>query len=121
MTATANLTCSPAASATGAEPARQVHDHQARRNYLTILSCLFAFFSTMRVLAYLPTLWAIVQSGDSSQHSLLTWITWTGANLTMAAWLYEQEGQRCGRAVAVSLVNATMCVATFVAIWALRP
>jgi hypothetical protein len=37
--------------------------------------------------AYLPTLWAIHVSGDSSQHSLWTWATWFGANVTMAAWL----------------------------------
>lgn len=91
-----------------------------RQHYLTALGYLFAFFSTVRVLAYLPTLWAVVQSGDSSQHSLLTWFTWAGANLTMAAWLYEQQGQRWNRAVGVNLVNATMCIATFVVICAMR-
>jgi len=91
-----------------------------RQRYVTTLGYLFAFFSTVRVFAYLPTLWAVVYSGDSSQHSLLTWFTWAGANLTMAAWLYEQQGQRWNRAVTVNLVNATMCIATFVAIWALR-
>jgi hypothetical protein len=91
-----------------------------RQHYLTALGYLFAFFSTVRVLAYLPTLWAVVQTGDSSQHSLVTWFTWAGANLTMAAWLYEQQGQRWNRAVAVNLVNATMCIATFVVISAMR-
>ena len=33
--------------------------------------------------AYLPTIWAIHRSADSSQHSLWTWCTWLGANLTM--------------------------------------
>jgi hypothetical protein len=102
--------------AAAASPARAT----LRQHYLTVLAYLFAVFSTVRVLAYLPTLWAVVQSGDSSQHSLVTWFTWAGANLTMAAWLYEQQGQRWTRAVAVNLVNATMCVATFVAIWAVR-
>ena len=91
-----------------------------RQNYLTLLGYMFALFSTVRVLAYLPTIWAVVQSGDSSQHSLLTWFTWAGANLKMAAWLYEQQGQRWNRAIAVNLVNASMCVATFVVIWAVR-
>ena len=103
-------------SAAAAGPTRAA----LRQHYLTALGYLFAIFSTVRVLAYLPTLWAVVQSGDSSQHSLVTWFTWAGANLTMAAWLYEQQGQRWTRAVAVNLVNATMCVATFVAIWAVR-
>jgi hypothetical protein len=91
-----------------------------RQRYLTVLGVLFAFFSTVRVVAYLPTIWAVVKSGDSSQHSLVTWLTWAGANLTMAAWLYEQQGQRWNRAVVVNLMNATMCIATSVIIAALR-
>ncbi len=57
-------------------------------------------------------MWAIQASGDSSQHSLWTWTTWLGANLTMAAWLYEHNGQRLDRAVMVNLCNATMCAGT---------
>jgi hypothetical protein len=91
-----------------------------RQRYLAVLTGLFTLFNTVRVVAYLPTLWAIVQSGDSSQHSLWTWFTWAGANLTMAAWLYEQQGQRWSRAMAVNLANAAMCTATFVVIAALR-
>jgi hypothetical protein len=110
----------PADSANQSPTGPQADRCGARSRYLTTLGCLFAFFSTARVLAYLPTLWAVVQSGDSSQHSLWTWFTWAGANLTMAAWLYEQQGQRWSRAVAVSLVNATMCIASFAVIAALR-
>ncbi len=117
VTAINDLPGGPAeAEAAAPSPARA----PLRQHYLTVLGCLFAFFSTVRVLAYLPTLWAVVQSGDSSQHSLLTWFTWAGANLTMAAWLYEQQGRRWNRAVAVNLVNATMCIATFVVICAMR-
>lgn len=83
----------------------------ARSRYLTLLAWSFAFFSSVRVAAYVPTLWAIHQSGDTSQHSLWTWLVWLGSNLTMAAWLYEQDGQRLGRAAAVSLCNALMCAA----------
>jgi hypothetical protein len=93
----------PAASAAPAS------DHRAA--YLAILTWSFAFFSSARILAYLPTLWAIQASGDASQHSLWTWLTWFGSNLTMAAWLYEQGGQRVGRAVLVNLCNAVMCAA----------
>jgi hypothetical protein len=80
-----------------------------RERYLLLLTWSFAFFSSVRVLAYLPTLWAIHASGDSSQHSALTWLTWLGANLTMAAWLHEHNGRRCNRAVMVSAANALMC------------
>jgi hypothetical protein len=39
-------------------------------------------------------------------------VHWLGANATMAAWLYEQNGQRLGRAMIVNIVNATMCAVT---------
>ena len=83
-----------------------------RAAYLRALSWAFTAFNSVRVVAYLPTLWAIVQSADSSQHSLLTWLTWLGANLTMAAWLYEQNGGRLNRAVVVNMGNSCMCATT---------
>lgn len=79
------------------------------RRYVAVLGWAFALFGSVRLLAYLPTLWAIASSGDSSQHSLWTWCTWFGSNLTMALWLAERNGGRFCRAAAVSLGNATMC------------
>lgn len=87
-----------------------------RRLYLRLLTWAFTLFSSIRLVAYVPTLWAIHASGDSSQHSLLTWVTWAGANLTMAAWLYEQGEQRLNRAIVVNLGNSTMCTAASVLI-----
>jgi len=81
-----------------------------------VLTWAFTLFNSVRMLAYIPTMWAVQASGDSSQHSLWTWCTWLGANLTMAAWLYEQNGQRLGRAVVVNIGNAAMCAATVVLI-----
>ena len=101
--------------ATPADPAAR-----ARSNYLTVLTWLFTVFNTVRVLAYLPTVWAIAHSGDSSQHSLWTWFTWLGANATMALWLYEQEGQRFNRAVVVNAGNALMCLVVATVIVAFR-
>ena len=92
----------------------------ASRAYLVALTWLFTLFNSVRVLAYLPTLLAIFTSGDSSQHSLLTWVTWVGANATMAAWLYEHNGRRLNRAIAVSACNALMCLATSILIVAYR-
>jgi hypothetical protein len=60
-------------------------------------------------LAVLGSLFAL--SGDSSQHSLWTWLTFVGGNATLAAWLWEQNGQRCNRAILVSAGNALMCLA----------
>lgn len=91
-----------------------------RSHYLALLTWTFTLFSSLRVLAYLPTNWAIYTSGQSDQHSLLTWLTWLGANATMAAWLYEQHGHRIDRAVAVNLCNATMCAVTLAMIAAHR-
>lgn len=91
-----------------------------RTTYLSLLTWAFTFFNSVRVFAYLPTVWAILQSGDSSQHSLWTWLTWAGANATMAAWLYEHNGRRANRAVAVNACNASMCVLTLLTILAQR-
>ena len=89
-----------------------------RALYLTVLTWTFTAFNSIRVLGYLPTVLAIMASGDSSQHSVLTWITWLGANGTMAAWLYEQNSQRLSKAVMVNIGNTTMClITTVVIIW----
>ncbi len=77
--------------------------------YLRVLTWAFTLFNSVRVFAYLPTIWAIPQNGASNQHSLLTWITFTGANATMALWLFEQNGRRVHRAVIVNAGNAVMC------------
>ncbi len=79
--------------------------------YLRLLTWSFALFNSLRVAAYLPTIWAVYQSGDSSQHSLWTWLTWFGANLTTAAWLYEKDGRRPSRVSVVCACNAGMCMA----------
>jgi len=80
--------------------------------YLCVLNWAFALFSSTRLLTYLPTLWAIHASGDSSQHSLLTWLAWLGSNATMAAWLYETNNRRVNKVIAVTCGNAVMCLAT---------
>lgn len=81
-----------------------------RSRYVACLTWAFAVFSSARVLAYLPTVWAIQSTGDSSQHSLWTWGLWLGANATMAAWLHEQAGRRMTKAASVSACNAVMCL-----------
>lgn len=88
--------------------------------YLTSLNWAFTLFNSTRLLTYLPTMWAIHASGDSSQHSLLTWLGWVGANTTMALWLYENNGRRIDKAVAMSFGNALMNLATCVLIGAHR-
>lgn len=80
--------------------------------YLTVLSWAFAVCNSTRLITYLPTMWAIHVSGDSSQHSLMTWLAWFGANVTMAAWLFERNGRRFDCTVGISSGKALMCAAT---------
>lgn len=101
----------PAVTPPGAAPS-----WTPRKAYLSLLTWAFTLFSSLRLVAYLPTLWAIYSTGDSSQHSLWTWCSWFGANLTMAAWLYERDRGRVDRAVLVSMSNAAMCLAAVVLI-----
>lgn len=91
-----------------------------RSRYLMALTWAFTLFSSARLVSYLPTLWAICASGESSQHSLWTWGIWLGSNLTMALWLHEQNGRRVNRAVAVNAFNAFMCGAIAASIAWLR-
>lgn len=82
---------------------------------LDLLALAFTVFNGLRTLAYLPTIWSIVQSGQSDQHALFTWISWFGANATMAAWVYRGS-RRCDRVVLVNVSNAVLCLATAVVI-----
>lgn len=82
----------------------------ARAAYLRILASVFALFSAARLVAYLPTIWAVAISGDSSQHSLWTWLTFVGGNASMALWLWEQNGRSGNRAIVISASNALMCL-----------
>jgi hypothetical protein len=94
---------------------------RARDLYLSLLGGAFALFNSIRVLAYLPMILALAASGDSSQHSVLTWLAFLGGNITMALWLWEQNGRRCNRAIAVSVGNALMCLAILLVIaWTRR-
>lgn len=91
-----------------------------RTRSLSLLSGAFAVFNGLRIVAYLPTLSAIQASGQADQHSLFTWLTFVGANVTMALWLHQQNGRRMNRAVAVNAFNALMCGAIAASIAWLR-
>jgi hypothetical protein len=92
----------------------------ARSRYLATLGALFTLCSSARVLAYLPTIWALMSTGDSSQHSLWTWCTFFGGNATMAVWLWENNGRRRNAAIVASSGNAFMCLATIAVITWMR-
>ena len=98
----------------GAPPDTALLSFGEARPHLSLYSFLvnwsFALFSSTRLLTYLPTFWAIYTSGDSAQHSLLTWLAWVGSNVTMSAWLYENNGRRVNKAIAVTAGNSVMCL-----------
>lgn len=79
-----------------------------------MLDWSFTVLSALRLLTYLPTMSAIHQLRDSSQHSLLTWLVWMGANAAMGASLYERSGRRLNKLILVNTVNALQCLATAV-------
>lgn len=107
---TTTMSTTPATA--GRRPMTTAAPMGSRERYLALLAMSFALFNSLRLVSYLPTLWAIWDTQDSSQYALLTWAIWAGANLTMAAWLHENNGRRFNRAAVVSLVNSVMCVAT---------
>jgi hypothetical protein len=82
---------------------------ERRRWAHALLDWAFAGCNTLRVFAYLPTLWAIHVSAGSGQHSLWTWFTWLTANLTMALWLARRDGWRLSFPAIVNGANAVMC------------
>jgi hypothetical protein len=91
---------------------------RARSFYLQILAWAFTIANSVRVVSYIPMVLAIHASGDSSQHSILTWGTWLAANLTMSAWQFESNDHRVDRIVAVAFLNASMCLVTLaVIVW----
>lgn len=95
-----------------ARPQAQGDASAARRAYLKLLVLAFTLFNSIRLITYVPTILALHASGDSSQYSLWTWTMWIGANATMAAWLYEANGQKFDAASAMNAGNALMCAAT---------
>lgn len=90
------------------------------RHGWVLLAWAFAFFNTVRVLGYLPTMWAVHVQADSSQHSLISWLSWMGANATMAAWIHQNNGHRFDTIVFFNVCNAVMCLVTAVLIAAYR-
>jgi hypothetical protein len=105
---------------TSAQPETPAATGLPRRLYRVLLDVSFQFFSVLRVLSYLPMLWAIHASGDSSQHSLWTWGIWLMSHLTMAGWLFERNAGRLDRAIGVTLANASMCAASLMLIASYR-
>lgn len=85
-----------------------------------VLDVAFHVFSVVRLACFVPALLALYISGNADQHSLWTWAGWLGANLTMAAWLFEHNGRRVSPAACASVAAAAMCAAACTMIAAYR-
>jgi hypothetical protein len=72
-------------------------------------SAAFALLNGLRIVVSLPTLAAIRTSSHVDHHSLVTWLTFLGANLTMALSLHERNGLRMNRAITANTFSALMC------------
>jgi hypothetical protein len=119
--ATAPGFASGSASGSGRAPVRRRAIGATQRKrlhgaYRSGLGFAFALSHSLRLLAYLPVIATLHASGDTSQHSLLTWLTWLFANLTMAGWNFEQNGHRVDRGVLLSAGSALMCTIVVVQI-----
>jgi hypothetical protein len=112
--------CAPAAMSTHVTGVPSQPPAVTRSRYLATLGALFTLFSSARVLAYLPTIGAVMSTGDSSQHSLWTWFTFFGFNVSMAVWLWENNGRRCNGAIVASSSNALMCLTIIAVIAGMR-
>lgn len=88
----------------------------------SLLIWTFTIFNFLRILAYLPTIEAILVTGESDQHSLVTWLIFFGANVTMCCWLYEEAGRRFNQAGLTNCGNALMCgVICLLIVWTRLP
>jgi len=95
----------PNKASTTAPPSTPAAEHRATG----FLVWTFTIFNFLRIVAYLPTIEAILVTGESDQHSLLTWVIFFGANVTMCCWLYEEAGRRLNQAGLTNCGNAFMC------------
>jgi hypothetical protein len=80
---------------------------------------LFAVFSSVRVVSYLPQIWRVAQdTNGASAISYATWSLWTGANVATAFYAVVNLGDRW--LATVSSVYAACCVCVIALTFAKR-
>lgn len=85
--------------------------------YVRILSAMFLFWNTARLLTYLPTIGKLLTRGaDVRSHSLLSWGSWALSNGTFALMLLEMSRGTPTPMFWMNLGNTMMCgvVATII-------
>jgi hypothetical protein len=78
--------------------------------YLRILTAMFLFWNSVRVLTYIPTIFKLLSSPtDARSHSLLTWSCWVLSNGTFALMLLERDGGTPESMFWLNTGNTAMC------------
>lgn len=78
--------------------------------YDLVLTAAFVGFNTFRVVTYLPTIAKLRRLRSAREHSVLTWVAWCLANVTMALKIQHETGDWLSSMVLLNMGNAVMCV-----------
>ena len=78
--------------------------------YFDILTVMFLFWNSVRVLTYIPTILKLLSDGaDVRSHSLLSWVCWFLSNGTFALMLLERNSGVPESMFWINVGNAAMC------------
>jgi hypothetical protein len=89
--------------------------------YLNCLTWMFLFWSSARILTYVPTILKLLRPDASARdYSLATWICWVMSNATFGLYLYEQSGRELNILALVNAGNTLMCLLTSILIFRLQ-
>ena len=81
--------------------------------YLALLSALFVFWNSVRILTYVPTIRKLMHPTASGRdYSLATWGAWVCSNGFFALYLWEHGGRRLDAMVLLNCGNTLMCLVT---------
>jgi hypothetical protein len=81
--------------------------------YLSLLSAMFVFSNSVRILTYVPTILKLKRPGASAKdYSLATWASWVFSNGFFALYLWEQSQRDLNAMVVLNCGNTLMCLVT---------
>ena len=83
-----------------------------RKTYIAALNRFATLTGGIRALTYVPTIFTLMASANSNQHSLWTWFSWILASGTMSLLLYERNDRKVDSVILIQLTNTFMCVVT---------
>ena len=82
---------------------------------------MFLFWSSVRILTYVPTIMKLLDPRATARdYSLATWASWMMSNGTFGLYLYEVSGRELNSMVLVNAGNTLMCLITSILIFRLQ-